>query len=106
MAKKQMTMADVFRDLKPGYWRDSEGVATKALKDMDDSYLRNVVRFLTNKRYLIDFARVHDAEAMYEGTDERVILKKQPSDLQFLTKILEVNAEINSRRGRKSESKR
>lgn len=101
MPKKQMKMSDVFRNLKPGYWRDANGV-TKSLKDMDKDYLRNVIYFLKKKRYILDFARSHVAEAMYEDDDaEFTTLKDQPSDLQFLTKILEVNAELNSRRGRK-----
>jgi hypothetical protein len=86
-----MTMADVFRGLPKGYWRTKENV-TMALKDMETSHLKNVKRFLIEKRHVYNVIR-SDPE-LWEDLGEKT---KFPSDLNYIVKILEINAELQRR---------
>jgi 5-bromo-4-chloroindolyl phosphate hydrolysis protein len=91
-------MSEVFKDLPKGYWRTAENV-TMALKDMDTAHLKNVRRFLTEKRQVYSIIR-SDPE-LWEDLRNNT---KFPSDLDYIIKLLEVNAELKRRQGDTIES--
>ena len=88
--KKSISMAELFKDLPRGYWRNVTG-KTLALKDLDTEYLQNIRTFLLDKRVSADLLRGLCASQNLRPKN------KIPFDLQYIIKIIEVNVELKSR---------
>lgn len=96
--KKSITMAEVFRDLPIGYWRNAKG-ETLALRDMDTAYLENVREFLFTKREWTDFVMSNRITTdLWDDDDLPTERVKNPMALQYVIKIIEINVELKRRR--------
>jgi hypothetical protein len=93
---KSITMEEVFRDLPLGYWRYAKG-ETIALRDMNEVYLNKVREFLFSKKEWTELLGAHHISTDIWDDDDIPKRIKNPTDLQYIIKIIEINVELKRR---------